>query len=334
MKVKIFVGSGTNVAEKDLLKSFGQGVEDWCNSKYSNEESSQNIVRIGRWSTAIPSPEHSVDYEYQESFTPCDVGVIFGSWKPREKGTHQCRTSVAYSGKPFVVIETPLLNRKTDSENTYWRVGINGYLNRDALWATMTDEDADKRLEEFGIKWNGWKNNPDGHIVLALQLPGDASLRGIDINDWAYRSIAQIRQRTDKKIIVRNHPLASQRAMNDHGELAFKIISAGIDNVQFSDGSLVPWSQDLENAYCTVTYSSGLGIDSVLAGIPTIACDPGNFAYGISSKTPKDINSVKQVDEDVITPWLRKLASCQWSEEEMLSGTAWKYLYPVLENIK
>jgi hypothetical protein len=179
---------------------------------------------------------------------------------------------------------------------------------------SLHDVDAKKRLETLDVQWAGWRNNPDGHILVALQLPGDASLRGADINDWALRTILDIRQNTGRFVVVRNHPLSSQRAFADHEELARKLLLAGVQNIRFSDGAEVPWSDDLQNAYCTVTYTSGLAIDSVVAGIPTVAYDPGNFAWSISSHSAGEINEVKMVSNDKVSAWLKKLAGCQWSQ--------------------
>jgi hypothetical protein len=83
-----------------------------------------------------------------------------------------------------------------------------------------------------------------------------------------------------------------------------------------------------------VTYTSGLAIDSGLSGIPTVACDPGNFAWGISSRLARDINDVKMAPEEEVRVWLRNLAGCQWSTDEMRDGTAWSHLLPVIENTK
>jgi len=227
-----------------------------------------------------------------------------------------------------------LLNRETDRENQYWRIGVNGFLNLDAEWPVMDPEDADQRLDELGIEWTGWNSDPNGHILVALQLPGDASLRGCDINDWAYRTILEIRKKTDRFIVVRNHPLASQRAFGDHEELARKLLLAGVQDIKFSDGQIVAWHEDLHDAYCTVTYTSGLAIDSVLSGIPTVACDSGNFAWSISSRLVRNINDLKMATDSEIQQWLRNLAACQWSTDEMRDGTAWSHLLPVLTDIK
>ena len=332
MHIKIFMASASNMQERELLKDFAAGVESWILDNSSEEQLFDNVTRIGRWAAAdINAATEHLSYEYAENYKECDVAVFFGSWKPIEKGSHQTRTAVAVNAKKFICIETPLLNRLTSRENQYWRTGVNGFLNLDAQWPTLDAEDADQRLAELGIEWSGWNSDPDGHILVALQLPGDASLRGIDINDWAYRTILNIRKETDRFIIVRNHPLVSQRAFGDHEELARKLLLDGIQNIKFSDGQIVPWAEDLQDAYCTVTYTSGLAIDSVLSGIPTVACDAGNFAWGISSRLIRDINYVKMASDKEVQQWLRNLVACQWSSEEMRNGSAWQHLLSIVK---
>lgn len=322
--------SAANEHERDILRSFGAGVQTWLNQQYTASQRTLDVVRIGRW-TDMAHVDHTLDYEYTETYVPCDIAVIFGSWKPREKGTHQVRTAVANSAKTFVVIETPLLNRLTSEPNSSWRVGINGFLNRDARWPSLADSDADARLQDLGIDWQGWQHNDVGHIVLALQLPGDASLRGIDINDWALRAVDKIRVVSDRPIVIRNHPMCSQRAFADHEELARRLLLRGHNHLRFSDGLVVPWADDLAGAYCTVTYTSGLAIDSIVNGIPTVACDPGNFAWGISEHDLGAIENLTLPGSDVVHQWLRQLCACQWSEQEMQRGRAWKAILSVLE---
>ena len=325
--------SGATAAERSLLTSFARGVRLWLEEIHGYEPMFQQFACMGRWQ-AIGEQKDLLEFVYDDFYSECDVAVIFGSWKARDKGSHITRTSVALNAKRFVVIETPLINRKTSTVNDHWRIGVNGFLNASAHWPDLAAHVADRKLMEWGVEWSGWQSNPEGHIVIALQLPGDASLRGIDINDWAYETVSEIRKHTDKPIVIRNHPLCSQRAFNDHTELAARLMMSGIDRLRFSDGYLIPWEQDLENAYCTVTYTSGLAVDSVLRGIPTVACDPGNFAWGVSTNSAGEILSLKMPDSATMMNWLRQLAGCQWSTEEMRDGKAWRALLPVLEAIK
>jgi hypothetical protein len=321
------MASGADFYEHDLLRSFGQGVECWLKQNLPDRRADRRMLCSGRWTHIYGrEPDHTLEYEYVEAYRPCDVAVIFGSWKPREKGTHQTRNSVASQAPRFVVIETPLLRRLTGTENQYWRVGINGYLNRDAAWPLLTPTEAEQRLEELGIKWSGWHNRSSGHVVVVLQLPGDASLRGTDINEWAYRTVKDIRVRTDRPIVIRTHPLVSDRAFELHAQLGFRLLQEDVKDVRFSDGAVTPWAEDIHDAYCTVTFTSGMAVDSVLAGIPTIACDAGNFAWGISSNHVQQINDIHKANRDDMEHWLNQMAACQWTADEMRSGRVWEHL--------
>jgi len=333
MLIKIFMSSANGYNEHDILLKFGQGVQEWANQQ-NGRQPAPDLVRIGRWADLDIGLFHTVDYDYTEGYTECDVAVFFGSWKNREKNHHATRSSVAANSRCFVCIETPLLNRSTKTYNTQWRTGINGFLCQSATWPDYQEHIGQHRLSQLGIgHWQGWRNDPNGHIVVALQLPGDASLRGTDINEWAINAIRNIRKVSQRQIVVRNHPLASGKAMSDHESLARMVLLDGIQNVKFSDGALTPWADDLRGAYCTVTYTSGLAIDSVIAGIPTVACDNGNFAWPFSTRYVEEIENLQLVDANVINTWLKHLAQCQYSVDEMRSGVAWQQLVGPIQQI-
>jgi hypothetical protein len=333
MLIKIFMGSASNYQERDTLLKFGQGIQTWIDQQNGGSPQS-DMVRIGRWADLEIGLPHALNYEYAEGYTECDVAVFFGSWKAREKNHHMTRSSVAGSSRCFVCIETPLLNRVTNTLNTQWRTGINGFLCQSATWPDYNQGLGQQRLGNLGIGgWQGWRNDPNGHILLALQLPGDASLRGVDVNEWAFNAIKEIRKVSQRPIVVRNHPLSSGRAMADHESLARQVLMHNITGIKFSDGAMMPWKDDLQGAYCTVTYTSGLAIDSVLSGIPTVACDNGNFAWPFSSHYLEEIERLKLADSNTVNTWLQHLSQCQYSVEEMQSGVAWSSLVEPINSI-
>lgn len=328
MKIKVFMQTGSNAIERNILMHAGTGLQQYLDAKFGVP--TINTVRLGRWQGSFPN----VEYEYGDSYVPCDLAVMFGSWKPREKGHHVVRNSVALNATNFVCIETALLGRKTNQENTHYRIGLNGFLCRDAHWPVYKKDQGLNRLSELSIKWNGWNNKPDGHVLVALQLPGDASLRGIDISQWAFEAIQSIRSQTDRPIVVRSHPLVSDRGFTSYASLVSSVVCSNISNVTFSDGAKQSWANDLANAYCTVTYTSGLAIDSVIAGVPTIACDPGNFAFDISSNFPYEVESLKLAENETVDTWLGQLAMCQWTVKEMADKTMWSRYIEILTNKK
>lgn len=326
MKIKIFMNSANSLLEQRLLTQMGQGIQKWIDTTYQDRwQLIANQSRLGRW---LPGKEHTLDYVNGDEYEECDLAVIFGSWKPRDKGHHMIRTAVANKAPKFICIETPLLTRKTAEANTYWRVGIDGYLNNDATWASpdaALDRCATMKLEP----WAGWKKSQDGdYILLALQLPGDASMRGRDVSQWALDTITELRKNTTRPIRLRSHPLAAERSWLSYEGLLGGLLQHDFKAITFSDGAQIPWSQDLKGAYCTVAYTSGLSVDSVVNGVPVLACDPGNFCWNFSSHLPTEIENIRRAESDVIERWITNLSYVQWSGDEMATGLPWRYLLP------
>jgi hypothetical protein len=85
----------------------------------------------------------------------------------------------------------------------------------------------------------------------------------------------------------------------------------------------VPIQEQLQNAWCTVTYSSGTGIDAVINGIPNVACDTGSMVYEVSSTDIAEIENPYRGEKGL---WSNKIAHCQWSIEEFESGECWEHV--------
>lgn len=260
------------------------------------------------------------------AYVSCDVAVFFGSWKDRDLPHHNIKREIVANAPKFIVLETPLIGRQRVSEvmqDEWYRIGIGGFL-RD----TGTFDDGSNRLPDRWLDLRkklditGSKNSyrGDGEIVLALQLPGDASLRGASIEQWCVESCKTIRSITDRPICVRLPQLnrAWDPVLGDLAQLA---------NVRFQRGTFDNLRPTLEKAFCTVTYTSGLAIDSLINGCPTIAMDPGNFAYPISPNCLSQIEDIQLPDLD---QWLWNLSHYQWHESEISEGKPWCRLRALL----
>lgn len=311
MIVKVFLNSAGQYYQHEMLTKFAEGI------KKRNQEI-------------------DVELDLSDEYSHCDIAVMFGSWKDREKGHHITRSSVAQRARCFIIIETPLLGRQVWEENSQWRVGVNGFLNNQGIFVKKS-----MKAKTLGVRYNklnlgnfsGWQNDKDGHILIMLQLPGDASLRRANIYEWARDVISQIRRRTNKRIIVRPHPLANTKDGDQFFEFYYKIMQMGYQNIHFSDSKAVPLKQDLTKAYCSISFSSGSAVDSILNGIPTIACDPGNFAWEISARYPDQIDDLIKVSNSTVEQWLWDLAWHQWSVQEMKTGECWEHIYPICQDI-
>lgn len=306
MNIKTFVETAGTFDERNILQKFHQGIKSVANN---------DLVEL------------NVDNRY----SPCDVAIMLGSWKPRDKDHHIVRNSVVSNARCFVIVETPFLNRQVFTPNEYFRIGVNGFLNNSGQF-TLSDC-SDDRFKQLNISWPGWTNHKDGHILIMMQLPGDASLRGINMYEWVKYAVKEIRKHTDKNIVIRSHPLFTSKEGDEFRQFVYDMAMAGLTDLKFSHGKDISLQDDLKDCFCTVSYSSGSSIDSILAGIPTIACDPGNFAYNVSSNFLEEINMPVTESTEKIMQWLYNLAYSQWTVDEMRDGTAWKHLSPIIDKL-
>lgn len=330
MIVKIFINTAVHSSERDVLRKFYEGIEKYFNKTI--DTAIEKKLRFLNFDRLTNQNTNSVEFDYSSEYTNCDVAVIFGSWKKRDKGHHIIKVSIVEKSKCFICIETPLLTRTVFGEHKYYRVAVNGFLNGDSYWNSI--EKTPERFYNMGLRWNGWKKqNKNSHILVGLQLAGDASLRTENISEWCIDTIKKIRSFSDKTIVLRFHPAISDGAWIDYLDIFKKINFGNIPNIKFSNGREVKLEHDLENAYCTVCHSSGLSIDSIYNGIPVIAVDKGNFAWEISSRFPEDINNIHYAETEIVLQWFANLAYCQWSPQEMRDGQTWLHLLPVIEQV-
>jgi len=255
-----------------------------------------------------------------EGYEECDVDVIFGSWKksPKKKWKlmlqhHFTKNSIVenHKDKPLIVIETPLLGRTITDNHKYHRVGLNHFMR--GLADFKNENSPSDRFKETGLKIKPWRKKGD-HVLIVGQNMFDASLFGIDFEWWVKNTIQQLRRHTDRPIVFRDHPENKDQMKN-------LVDTYKWCNVSYSNEGTI--NDDLKNAHCTVSYTSGSSIDSLLAGVPVIPCSEYNFVWPISSHQLSDIENPKLGER---TQLFYDLAYAQWSVEEIKQGKPWNHL--------
>jgi len=329
MKISVCIQSGANNTERNVLKAFYAGVE-----RHYFNESQVNSVDELRHATGI-----DLELNYDNEIKPCDIAVQFGTLKDRTADHHVVKQSIAKNAGCVIYIETPLLGRVINDKNSYsqYRVGVNGFLNGQGRFY-LEEQLSPGRLEVLHQsgdcpKFTGWKDHQHGDILLLLQLPGDSSLRGQKMSEWLIDTLDEIRARTDRGIIVRAHPAMGLKGRQEFFSEIGSIFFRNYKRITWSNGVDRKLAQDLKDSGVCVSYTSGSSIDAVLAGVPVIAMDEGNFAYPISSHTLEDIDHPLMVNPAVVKDWMIRLANSQWSTKEMMSGQVWSHIEPVVEQM-
>lgn len=252
-----------------------------------------------------------------------DVLIIWNGLKGRLK--HYADDFRA-AGKPVITLETPLMNRDVDPEHYQSvRLGI------DHICYTLGNfnlpEQADgERFKKLGIEFQPWRKTGK-HIVIAMQLSDDASLCDVNIFDWLKKCIRLIRQHSKRPIVIKSHPMIQKKMAenpvrkmeaDELKKMAKKhrvtIFESGEDNDRFDI---------LDDCWAVVCLTTGLAIDCVIKGIPTITTHPGNFMSPIQSRKIGEIENPKMPDR---APWFNRLAYAQWNFDECANGQAWQHI--------
>lgn len=327
MKIVVGLMTGSNNTERTVLRAFYQGLKKF----YFNRYQVNNLADLNQ--------KHNIEIllSYDLDYPACNIGVQFGTVKDRKAEHHAAKQNLQKSAEMIVFIETPILGRVIDNKNNYsqYRIGVDGFLNNQGLFYSeknLQSSRLDFLLEHRLIKpFPGWKDHQKGNILILSQLLGDSSLRGQKISEWLLDSIDTIRSVTNRAITVRLHPSMSQQARAELCSELGIILLKNYQNIHWSSGIETTLQQDLSRAGICVTYSSGSAVDAILAGVPVIALDEGNFAYDISSIDLDDIDAPRLASNSEINHWLMQLANSQWSKKEMFSGEVWSSIESLLK---
>jgi hypothetical protein len=257
-----------------------------------------------------------------------DCAVIFGSYKKeRGRAQHRGKGKIIESGMPYVQLETQLIGRPIDTAfHTEFRVGVNGFLWDDAKWGFehIHKDRSHKVFERNGYDvTTQWKQDGD-YILLCMQKVGDASLRGADVFLWTENTVKQIREHTNRKIVIRPHPLYRKSTLHQQlKERVLTMVDVHWQEADVTKPDFISIADQLKEAWCTVTYSSGTGVDAVINGVPNVAYDTGSMVYDVSSKDVSEIENPYRGDK---SEWTNKIAHCQWSIDEFESGECWEHV--------
>jgi hypothetical protein len=211
--------------------------------------------------------------------------VLRGITKRKEMAA--CRTA----GRDFYYIDTGYFGN--GKKKTYHRVTLNDVQN----FGPIIDRPHD-RLECIGLKLTKFK--PGAKILLAPPSQKLLNLYNINLESWLDNTINEIKQHTDREIVVRLKQGRSARVNENTMEMAL--------------------AQDV---HCVVTFSSIAAGEALLLGKPAITLGP-NAAAALCSQSLSEIETPKIPTLDEVAAWAAHLSYCQFTEPEMRDGTAWR----------
>ncbi len=237
---------------------------------------------------------HGIEAKQVVGFDPvdCDLAVFWG----HNASKREIIAEQKEKGRHYLVME-----RGYFTDRFKWTsLGYNG-LNGQADFCNVNSPPDRWESHKYLMKpWNPGKD----YVLLIGQIPADSSCSHVNIQQWYVESIMKTRAIQDLPIVYRHHP-----------DYRNPSIPCGIDVI---GGSL---EDCLKGAAYVITFSSTVGVDALLAGIPVVAVDPISMAWPLAGHSVKEVPPMSDRQQ-----WAYDLAYTQWTEQEIRSGAAWAHL--------
>lgn len=238
---------------------------------------------------------HGITPRVLQRVEPCDLAVIWGYQWIRKVG--RCRRTLVFE-RGYVGNRRRYVSAGYD--------GLNGFAD-----FRNKDMPGDRWQKFFSSYLKPWREDSTGYVLVAGQVPGDMSLRGLDPHAWCL-SVAERVAAAGHDVAIRWHPKSPAKPP----KTAFRVLPA------------TSLSEALAGASYLVTYNSNAAVDAVLAGTPTVTLDEGSMAYEVTGHDP-----IVMPPKPDRTQWVYNLAFAQWQTDtrrgrvnEIATGEAWAHL--------
>jgi len=272
-----------------------------------------------------------VPWEDQDTIRSADVYIQNNILGQKRRKLNHYYQFILDSGRPFLVVESAVFRRnmkQPPNPMAYHRYSWTSYFQDEGDYCNENSPpDRWQRIQkEQNLEIKDWRLNLDGNILLLLQRPGDSSLVNLLKRFGSYKNfvsytIDQIKKNTDRRIVVRMHPLRQDRQLE-----VLKDFDVDISKNTQGAGLLEGGSglqRDFDNAYCVVGFNSNALTESVMEGIPTFSMCASSMAWQCSNTDLSQIENPEFFDRQ---QWLNNLGYCQWREDEVARGDPWFHL--------
>ena len=259
------------------------------------------------------------DVIYGDYTVPVDFIWLFGSHTRRKPDTERA-VSIAKCNKsetPTFALDSGLfstyIRRKTNSsESNFFRVGLGDCVGTGNF---LNENSSPERYEWFKKAYSFQekppKNTTEEPILFLLQTERGWQYDNLEpYKDWARKTLHQIREHTNKHVILRAHP--------NHAREPLDYISAGVENVsyQYGERSRQTSIDAISKASAVVTHSSSSAIEAYIEGVPVFALDERCLGYKHFSHNLSEINHLKDYNWNDRYQNLCDWAMSTWHIEE------------------
>lgn len=243
-----------------------------------------------------------------------DVGVIQG-WITQPNRPHLLLRQSVIASSPYTVSADSNLFLYKDSSNpgNYLRYSFNGVFPNTGIYCDdRPDPDRWQQISrDLGIAVRDYRTN-GSHILVCLQRNGGWSMGSQDVVDWCKQTITQIRQYSNRPIIVRAHP--GDKNARQYLENQGWAVS--------NDGR--PLTEDLKNCWAVVNHNSSAVVGAAIEGYPIFVTDPARSQCRDIANT--DLSLIENPQLPDRQAWLNRISMFHWKFDELRSGACWHHM--------
>jgi len=261
-------------------------------------------------------------------YEPCDVGAIIGNAFDANPSKvtlshYKVRKMVMETqqklGKYWLSVDSNVFIYKDRSNpRKYLRYSFNGVFPATGIYCNDNpgEENWANIRRDYNMDLKPWRNQGN-HILITLQRPMGWSMRGYNLMDWLQTTFAKIRQYSDRPIIIRWHP-GDWKAYPNYADILKQY------NVTISPQER-HILEDLNNCWALVCHNSTPSAVAPIEGIPAFITDDPSYSQGgdIANTNFSLLENPNLPDRE---QWIRKLAQCHWSFEDLRSGRQWSHM--------
>jgi len=248
----------------------------------------------------------TVIYKSNTEFVDCDLAIMW-SMSTLKKDRQIIWDMYRHKNTDLLILEVGVLKR-----NEYWRVGLNG-INRSASF--YNNNSSSNRWNKIGLELKPWRTNGK-NILICAQSKFDICWPDASMEDWVLDVIKQIRQNSDRPIIVRQHPRAPLKITNiPHQNVTIE--SPKHLHGTYDDFDMI---KSLNNVWAIVNHNSNPAIESIINGIPAFVTSEQSLAWEVSNH---DLSNIEKPNMPDRSQWANNLAYCEWSTDELLNRVLW-----------
>lgn len=184
-------------------------------------------------------------------------------------------------------------------------------------WLPPRDDLPRHRILKLGIEQK--KRTRGENILIAGQH--------WDMDNQLAPYISAMMDHSDRKVIFRPHPNMYDDWQREKYDVPCHEISIGGDRLD--ENSMATLEEDLRDAWCVVTYSSIVGLQAMLQGIPVMAKPAAVYwenAYPMTVETAKFVEDFMPPGWFDLQALMRRISHMLWTPEEISSGQAFAFL--------